>query len=69
MVRLEIPIDWTAEHALTVVGFLDTLVTAIWQTYGSEMAEALEAKAEYDYDDYDDACDDDPLNVDGPPRF
>ena len=48
MVRLEIPTDWTAADALVVVGFLDALATAIWQAYGVEMAEAIEAKADWE---------------------
>jgi len=48
MIRLEITVDWTANDALIVLGFLDKLATAIWQAYGTEMSEALEAMADYD---------------------
>jgi len=54
MVRLEIPTDWTAADALVVVGFLDALATAIWQAYGLEMAEAIEAKADWEPPPFDD---------------
>ena len=37
-----------------VVGFLDALATAIWQAYGLEMAEAIEAKADWEPPPFDD---------------
>ena len=60
MLRLEVSVDWTATDALIVVGFLDKLATAIWQTYGREMSEAVQAMADYD---------DESVIFDGEPPF
>jgi hypothetical protein len=43
---IEIPIELTGEDALVIARFLERIVTAIWHTYGRDMAEVLEAWAD-----------------------
>ncbi|MBC8426159.1 hypothetical protein H8E07_18755 [bacterium] len=42
MRTIDIPDDWTAEEALTVVAFLEHLVDAVWAEHGDAMAEHSE---------------------------
>jgi hypothetical protein len=42
MNRLDVPTSWSPEQALLIAGLLDTLLSAIWQTYGRDMAALLE---------------------------
>jgi hypothetical protein len=38
---VSIPTTWTAEQAVTVVDFLDTLLSVIWELHGDAMAEVI----------------------------
>jgi hypothetical protein len=41
----EIPRDWTAEQAMAVVDWLQTLLDALWDLYGNELADHLAQRA------------------------
>ncbi|MDA1266877.1 MAG: hypothetical protein O2816_17490 [Planctomycetota bacterium] len=32
--RIEVPTTWTPEEAITILGFVDGLLDAIWHAYG-----------------------------------
>lgn len=42
MCKNNIPSFWTAEEALTLCAFLETLASAIWNTHGHAMAKHLQ---------------------------
>ena len=37
MKHVKIPTDWTAEEALGVSSFLETIIRSIWQVHGEKM--------------------------------
>lgn len=41
MKHVTIPSHWTGEDALSVVGFLEEILRAIWRAHGDQMADVL----------------------------
>ena len=39
-----VPTDWTAQEALAVYDFIDTIRDAIWDRYGIQLQEILQAE-------------------------
>mgnify|MGYP006928214854 CR=1 FL=1 len=37
MKHVKIPTDWSAEEALSVSSFLETIIRSIWQVHGEKM--------------------------------
>lgn len=46
MKPIPIPPRWTAEEALSVVGFLEQIIESIWSAHGYRMGEYLQARQE-----------------------
>lgn len=63
---VSIPTTWTAEQAVAVVDFLDTLLSVIWELHGDAMAEVIAEQsrrliAEQDYEAWSNAQIDDDI--------
>ena len=43
--RHEIPLQWNADYALALVGFLEGIIGAIWQRHGPQMYTLIEQQA------------------------
>ena len=41
LTKVTIPLEWTGEHALTVVDFLDEISTAIWEVHDQKIVDAM----------------------------